>query len=106
MPFAVVHGAGHKGSRPHSRPLLLSVGHGSAVAVKAPAPIRVAIVDDHVLVPEALRELLERNGEFEVVGIASSAEDGLRTVTETMPDVVLMDVRPPDGSGIDLAALS
>lgn len=65
-------------------------------------PIRVAIVDDHVLVAQALRQLLERNGEFEVVGIAVSAEDGLRTITQTTPDVVLMDVRLPDGNGIDL----
>jgi DNA-binding NarL/FixJ family response regulator len=62
--------------------------------------IRVLIVDDHELFRRALREHLEANG-VDVVGEAHDAEGAVAVATETMPEVVLMDIRMPGGSGID-----
>jgi len=61
--------------------------------------IRVAIVDDNVAFRESLENLLADDG-FEVVGCASTGADALRLVDEVHPDVVLMDVRMPDGDGL------
>lgn len=62
--------------------------------------VRVLIVDDHELFRRALREHLEANG-VDVVGEAHDAEGAVAVATETMPEVVLMDIRMPGGSGID-----
>ena len=62
--------------------------------------IRVLIVDDHELFRRALREHLEANG-VDVVGEAQDAEGAVAVATETAPEVVLMDIRMPGGSGID-----
>jgi len=62
----------------------------------------VAVIDDHALVSDALHTLLETKGGFAVVGTANSAAHGLRLVTEAEPDVALVDLRLPDGDGLDL----
>jgi DNA-binding NarL/FixJ family response regulator len=62
--------------------------------------IRVLIVDDHELFRRALREHLEASG-VDVVGEAQDAEGAVAVATETAPEVVLMDIRMPGGSGID-----
>jgi DNA-binding NarL/FixJ family response regulator len=62
--------------------------------------IRVVIVDDHELFRRALREHLEANG-VDVVGEAEGADGAVAVATETRPEVVLMDIRMPGGSGID-----
>lgn len=59
------------------------------------------IVDDHVLLREAVRAALERGG-MDVVGEASSVEEAERVAMDTRPDVLLLDIDLPDGSGIDL----
>jgi DNA-binding NarL/FixJ family response regulator len=64
-------------------------------------PIRVLIVDDHAVVRLGLRSLLSHANGFRVVGEASSAAESVRLVAQTRPDVVLMDVRLPDGSGVE-----
>ena len=68
--------------------------------------IRVVIVDDHEVVRIGLKSLLRRVEDLEVVGEAGSAEESIRTVESlvaagTPPDVIIMDVRMPNGSGID-----
>jgi CheY-like chemotaxis protein len=61
----------------------------------------VLIVDDSAPFRQAARELLERRG-YRVVGEADSAAAGLAAVERVKPDAVLLDVRLPDGSGLDL----
>jgi DNA-binding NarL/FixJ family response regulator len=64
-------------------------------------PIRLLIVDDHDILRYGVRALLRKHADVEVVGEADSVADALRTTDELLPDVVLMDARLPDGSGID-----
>ena len=63
--------------------------------------IKVLLVDDHEVVRQGLRALLESQDHIEVVGEAGTAADGVRRVGFDSPDIVVMDVRLPDGSGID-----
>ena len=64
--------------------------------------IRVALVDDHELVRRGLRDFLNDERDFEIVAEAGTASDALRTVGATRPDVAILDVRLPDGNGIEL----
>ena len=65
--------------------------------------IRILLVDDHDLIRQGLRRAFERDEEFAVVGEAASAADGYRLAQAHAPDVVVTDVRLPDGTGLDLA---
>ena len=65
--------------------------------------IKVLLVDDHVLVRQALRALLEAYDQIEVVGEASDGATALRLADELSPDVVVVDLRLPDISGFDVA---
>ena len=56
-------------------------------------PIRVFLADDHEVVRQGLRVLLQGEPEIEVVGEASSGEEALKIIEELQPDVVLMDIR-------------
>jgi len=62
---------------------------------------RILLVDDHEVVRLGLRALLERHSQFEVVAEASTARDALEQVEQYSPDVVVMDIRLPGGSGIE-----
>ena len=64
--------------------------------------IRVAIIDDHVLVAAAVGHMLESVADYEVVGTADSGGEGLLLMGSTTPDVVLLDLRLPDMSGVEL----
>ncbi len=64
-------------------------------------PIRVLIVDDHEVVREGLRALLRRRSEMTIVGEADSVASAIAEARNTEPDVVVMDVRLPDGSGVE-----
>lgn len=61
--------------------------------------IRILLVDDHDLVREGIRALLEKNRAFEVVGEAGDGQEAVRRCRELKPDVVLMDVNLPGGLG-------
>ena len=65
--------------------------------------IRVLLVDDHQLIREGLRRAFERSGDFEVVGEAGSVAEAESSLESLAPDVVIFDVRLPDGSGLDAA---
>lgn len=66
-------------------------------------PIRLLLVDDHQVVRVGLRTVLHNNGSIAVVGEAGSKAAALRAVKRLKPDIVLMDVRLQDGSGIEAA---
>jgi DNA-binding NarL/FixJ family response regulator len=63
----------------------------------------VVLVDDHELIRQGLRRAFERTGDFTVVGEAGSVAEALEVIGSTTPDVVIFDVRLPDGSGLDAA---
>src|SRR4051812_24333566 len=65
-------------------------------------PIRVFLLDDHELVRRGIRELLEGEGDIEVVGESGSAQEAARRIPALRPDVAILDGRLPDGSGIDV----
>jgi DNA-binding NarL/FixJ family response regulator len=66
------------------------------------APTRVLLIDDHDLIRQGLARAFERHADFEVVGQAASVGEGLRQFAGLDPDVVITDVRLPDGTGFDL----
>lgn len=69
----------------------------------AEQPTTVLLVDDHDLIRQGLRRAFERAGDFAVVGEAGSVAEALACATRHQPDVVVIDVRLPDGSGLDVA---
>ena len=62
--------------------------------------IRVAIADDQQLIRGGFRSLLEAEADLEVVGEAGTGAEAVALVTREKPDVVLMDIRMPDGDGL------
>ena len=66
------------------------------------AMIRVYLLDDHEVVRQGLRALLESTGVIEVVGESGSAEDAAHRIPALRPDVAVLDARLPDGSGIEV----
>jgi DNA-binding NarL/FixJ family response regulator len=62
----------------------------------------VYLLDDHEVVRRGLRELLEAEGDIEVVGESGLARDATRRIPALRPDVAILDGRLPDGSGIDV----
>jgi two-component system response regulator DevR len=64
--------------------------------------VRVYLVDDHEVVRRGLRELLESQPGIEVVGESGSAAQAIRRIPAIRPDVAVIDMRLPDGSGVDI----
>jgi len=62
----------------------------------------VLLIDDHDLIRQGLRRAFERNADFTVLGGASNLGQGEQLVAKFKPQVVVIDVRLPDGSGLDL----
>lgn len=63
---------------------------------------RVFVVDDHEIVRRGVAQLIDAEPDLEVVGEAGSVHEATRRIAATQPDVTVLDVRLPDGSGIDL----
>ncbi len=63
---------------------------------------RVFLVDDHEIVRRGIADIIDAERDLEVVGEASTAQQAIGRVAATLPDVVVLDVRLPDGSGIDV----
>lgn len=66
------------------------------------ASIRVFLLDDHQVVREGLRSLLEADGGIEVVGEAATAAEAIERIPATRPRVAVLDVRLPDGNGVEV----
>ena len=64
-------------------------------------PIRAMIVDDHALFRRGLERVLEEEPDIELVGQASDGAEAVEKAAESLPDVVLMDIRMPRSSGIE-----
>ncbi len=65
-------------------------------------PIRVYLLDDHEVVRQGLRALLEGAGGIEVIGESGSAVDATQRIPALRPDVAVLDGRLPDGSGVEV----
>lgn len=65
-------------------------------------PTRVFLLDDHEVVRRGLCELIESEDDLVVVGEASTAEEALSRIPPTRPDVAVLDVRLPDGDGVEV----
>ncbi len=83
------------GTDRHSRPL--------SVLPSRSNPIRVLIVDDHALVREGTRQLLEQDDAIEVIATAGSGEEALELLATLTPDVALVDINLPSMSGLELS---
>jgi DNA-binding NarL/FixJ family response regulator len=67
-----------------------------------PKKITVFLLDDHELVREGVRQLLEADGTIEVVGEAATCADAVARIRATRPQVAVLDVQLPDGSGVEV----
>ena len=72
---------------------------------KSSGKIRCLVVDDHILLRQGLRRLLQDERDIEVVGEAGDAAEALKCITELKPDVVLMDIGMPGFSSFEAARL-
>ncbi|MFA5451309.1 MAG: response regulator transcription factor [Dehalococcoidales bacterium] len=63
--------------------------------------IKVLLVDDHIIVREGLKSLLQDDADIQIAGEAGDGIEALKRAEELKPDVILMDILMPDRSGID-----
>ena len=64
--------------------------------------IRVFLLDDHEVVRRGVRDLLESHDDFEIVGEAGTAQEAIARIPPTHPDVAVIDMRLPDGNGVEV----
>lgn len=63
--------------------------------------IRVLVVDDHAILRDGIRSLLERQDDMKVIGEAANGQEALAQIGELLPDIVLMDVNMPGMNGLE-----
>jgi DNA-binding NarL/FixJ family response regulator len=67
--------------------------------------IKVLVVDDHLLSRKGIVSILSAHGMFEIIGEATNGQEALEKARELMPDLILMDIRMPGGSGLEATRL-
>ncbi|MCL4443220.1 MAG: response regulator transcription factor [Actinobacteria bacterium] len=72
------------------------------ISVKS-SPITILLADDHAVVREGIREIIERSPDMEVVGEAGDGEQAVDIASRTLPEVALLDIKLPGITGIDAA---
>lgn len=65
-------------------------------------PVNIIIIDDHSLVREGIKQLLELDGDIKVKGEAGNGEEGIELIQTTNPDVVLLDINMPIMNGLQM----
>jgi DNA-binding NarL/FixJ family response regulator len=80
---------------------LLGVTLTEGATLRIPDIIRIRLVDDHEVVRQGLRSLLERREHLRVVAEAGTVAEAVAEAARVQPDVIVMDVRLPDGTGIE-----
>ena len=81
-------------------------GHNTPdMAQSQPHKISILLVDDHPLLRQALKDLLQKEGDFEIVGEAGDGEEAVNIATQLSPDVIVMDSSLPKLSGIEATRL-
>lgn len=65
------------------------------------SPIRILLADDHKMLRDGLRALLEGEGDMQVIAEAGTVDDTVRIAAEKLPDIIVMDLGMPGGSGLD-----
>ena len=68
------------------------------------AKIKVVLADDHVVVRNGIRMLLESEGEIEVIGEASNGKEALEVAQQLQPDVLILDIRMPVMTGLEASS--
>ena len=81
---------------------LSTIDRYGAMATQRSKTHRVFLLDDHEIVRRGVRDLLERSGDIVVIGEASTAQEALQRIPIDWPDVAVLDVRLPDGSGTEV----
>lgn len=65
-------------------------------------PIRILIIDDHSMIREGIRQLLELDGDIKVVGEAGDGKEAIQLIQQTPHDVVLLDINMPNVNGLQV----
>ena len=89
-------------ANPEAERLLRSIG---LATLSQAEPTRILLVDDHILFREGVASLLSAQPDLQVGGEAGSIREALARVRDTRPDLILLDLSLPDGSGIDAIPL-
>lgn len=74
-----------------------------AMTATATSVIRIVLVDDHQLMLDSLAARINAEPDFSVVGFATNADDGLKMILETKPDIALLDIQLPGRGTFDIA---
>ena len=64
-------------------------------------PVRIVIVDDHELIRESWKQIFSRDDRFDVIGLSPNGVDAIKVVTDSLPDIVLMDINMTPMNGLE-----
>mgnify|MGYP001399444205 CR=1 FL=1 len=66
------------------------------------SPASILLIDDHPLLRQGIKQLIDMEDDMSVAGEASNSADGIRLATELEPDLILMDIQLPEVSGLEV----